>query len=303
MDALTILATVIFVLFAFGYGACFGSFLNVVVWRLPRRMPILLARSHCPKCKHAIPGSDNIPIFGWIRLKGRCRFCQLPISIRYPLIESAVALMFAGLFLLIVVAHGVSLPSQFLRDHGGNWLTEFPSCPLLLVYIHQIVLGYFLLGIALIEDDGQQTPWRWPLLAIALHFAIIAFNPAIGMMDYVSAIRPDEGHDHEAVVSFQQAAMYGIAGGLLAAVPGALCRWLRGPQRYRNGYQAFLLIGFFLGPAFLIWSAMIVGFSLLAQRLGSQMKQNLTTSGVSIQVLFAWLIILCTWQWWPALNV
>ncbi|MCG6157059.1 prepilin peptidase [Rubinisphaera margarita] len=303
MDALTILATVIFVLFAFGYGACFGSFLNVVVWRLPRRMPILLARSHCPKCKHAIPGSDNIPIFGWIRLKGRCRFCQLPISIRYPLVETAVALLFAALFVLIVVAHGISLPSQFLRDHGGNWLTEFPGCPLLLVYIHQIVLGYFLFGIVLIEEDGQQTPWRWPLIAIVLHFVIIAFNPAVGMMDYVSALKVDQSDTAGVSVSFQQAAMFGFGGALLAAVPGLLGRWLLGPLRYRNGYQAFLLIGFFLGPAFLLWTAMIVGFSLLAQRVGAQIRKNSSVSGVSTQVLLAWLIILCTWRWWPALNV
>lgn len=75
---------------------CVGSFLNVVIYRLPLmldntadqpRMNLCFPRSHCPRCHHPIAAQDNIPIVGYIRLRGRCRHCQAPIASRYPLVE------------------------------------------------------------------------------------------------------------------------------------------------------------------------------------------------------------------------
>ncbi len=103
------------ILFVFALGACIGSFLNVVVWRLPRvQLPEhgnllrdMLASfralndppSHCPQCNTRLKWYDNIPIFGWIKLGGRCRFCKKPISIRYPIVELLTALLFTGYFI------------------------------------------------------------------------------------------------------------------------------------------------------------------------------------------------------------
>ena len=75
-------------------GAAVGSFLNVVVWRLPRGESLSHPGSHCPKCNHAIRPWENIPVLSWLMLRGRCSMCGLPISLRYPLIESANALLF-----------------------------------------------------------------------------------------------------------------------------------------------------------------------------------------------------------------
>ena len=75
-------------------GGVIGSFFNVVVYRLPAGLSIVPPGSHCPKCKHAIRWYDNVPVFGWIFLRGRCRDCHAPISLRYPLVEAATMAMF-----------------------------------------------------------------------------------------------------------------------------------------------------------------------------------------------------------------
>lgn len=71
----------------FVVGASIGSFLNVVIHRLPLRMSLLRPGSRCPRCGHGISVRDNVPILGWVLLKGCCRNCELPISARYPLVE------------------------------------------------------------------------------------------------------------------------------------------------------------------------------------------------------------------------
>ena len=82
------------------YGGCVGSFLNVVIYRLPEGKGIVTPRSRCPKCEHALAWYDNIPVFGWLWLRGKCRYCKEPISMQYPLVEATVALMFGGLFVV-----------------------------------------------------------------------------------------------------------------------------------------------------------------------------------------------------------
>ena len=81
-------------LYAFIIGSCIGSFINVVIYRLPNNQSILRPRSFCPKCKNNIPWHENIPIFSWIKLKGRCSKCRKAISIKYPLIELFTGLLF-----------------------------------------------------------------------------------------------------------------------------------------------------------------------------------------------------------------
>ncbi len=75
-----------------------GSFLNVVIYRLPRSISLIRPRSHCTVCKSVIPFYDNIPILSYLILRGHCRFCHTPIHWRYPLIEGLTALMFLALY-------------------------------------------------------------------------------------------------------------------------------------------------------------------------------------------------------------
>ena len=77
-------------------GLAIGSFLNVVIYRVPRNESVVSPRSSCPSCGALIRERDNIPVLSWLLLRGRCRDCQAPISARYPLVELACAALFAG---------------------------------------------------------------------------------------------------------------------------------------------------------------------------------------------------------------
>jgi leader peptidase (prepilin peptidase) / N-methyltransferase len=78
------------------FGACFGSFLNVCVSRWPAGLSVVRPASRCPKCEREIRWHENVPVFGWLRLGGKCAGCALPISVEYPLVEVTVALLWAG---------------------------------------------------------------------------------------------------------------------------------------------------------------------------------------------------------------
>jgi len=78
-------------------GLAIGSFLNVVIYRVPLNMSVVSPRSSCPSCGTQIAERDNIPVLSWALLRGRCRYCLEPISARYPLVELSCAALFAGL--------------------------------------------------------------------------------------------------------------------------------------------------------------------------------------------------------------
>jgi leader peptidase (prepilin peptidase) / N-methyltransferase len=88
-------------------GAAVGSFLNVCVHRLPEGGSVVSPGSHCPRCSTPIAWRDNVPVASWLLLRGRCRVCEERISVRYPLVEAATALI----WLAAVVRHGASWPA------------------------------------------------------------------------------------------------------------------------------------------------------------------------------------------------
>ncbi len=86
------------IVFIFALGTCVGSFLNVVIYRLPLNKSIAFPGSHCPRCGNSIRWYDNIPILSWLLLRGKCRFCKVAISPRYLVVELLTGLMVAGLY-------------------------------------------------------------------------------------------------------------------------------------------------------------------------------------------------------------
>jgi len=89
------------------FGLLIGSFLNVCIYRLPRDLSVVRPRSHCPYCETMISGWDNIPLLSFLILRGKCRHCGAKIPWRYPLVELAVGILFAG----IVAVLGFTLPA------------------------------------------------------------------------------------------------------------------------------------------------------------------------------------------------
>ena len=99
------------------FGLCIGSFLNVIIYRLPRRKPYVFTRSQCTSCGKNLNVLDLIPVFSWIFLKGKCRYCDSPVSIRYPFVELTTSI----LFLLSLESSGWiddSLPVEFFVVSG-----------------------------------------------------------------------------------------------------------------------------------------------------------------------------------------
>ena len=124
-------------------GACIGSFLNVVAWRLPRQESVVRPRSHCPRCGTTLRWFENIPVLSWLLLRGRCRHCGTAIAVRYP----AVELLCSGLFVAAaaapaaVSAAGSSLPgAPAWLVVGGGWLLISLLLPMVLIDLDQLWL-------------------------------------------------------------------------------------------------------------------------------------------------------------------
>jgi leader peptidase (prepilin peptidase)/N-methyltransferase len=93
-------------------GLAVGSFANVVIHRVPRREPVARPASRCPACGAPIAWRDNLPVVGWLLLRGRCRACRAPISVRYPLVELATGLLWFFLTLrLVSIGLGWAVPA------------------------------------------------------------------------------------------------------------------------------------------------------------------------------------------------
>jgi len=90
----------IWFVFIFAFGSCIGSFLNVVIYRMPRDKSLVTPPSSCPSCGRHIRFYDNIPLLSWLLLGRKCRYCRAPISVRYFLIELLTAVVFLGLFIV-----------------------------------------------------------------------------------------------------------------------------------------------------------------------------------------------------------
>src|SRR6187455_1151426 len=95
-SAVLALGTFLLCLWLFAVGGAWGSFLNVVVYRLPLGKNIVYPGSHCPRCGHSIRLWHNLPILGWLFLRGKCKDCKAPISFRYPLIELLLGIIWVG---------------------------------------------------------------------------------------------------------------------------------------------------------------------------------------------------------------
>jgi len=149
---------------AFIFAICFGSFLNVLIYRLPNEMSLIKPDSHCPKCNTPIKFYDNIPILSYLILGAKCRHCRAPISIRYPLVEAlAGALVVLAFF------------------HFGFNIRGFETALLSLLFIpiffidlerriipDQLDLPWIVIGLAISFVPGALVGWRESLIGIAV---------------------------------------------------------------------------------------------------------------------------------------
>jgi leader peptidase (prepilin peptidase)/N-methyltransferase len=234
-------------------GGCLGSFANVLIYRLPRDLNISHPRSFCPECETQIRWFDNVPVIGWLVLRGRCRQCRTAISAQYPLVE------------LLGVVCGLVTVWRF----GPNWagLTAFLFLINLLVVAridwehmiipHTLTLGGSLLGLALAPLNGLG-------LGNALLGGAIGAG-GVGILAYgYKLLRGQLGMGGGDVMLMGMVGTYlGVLGVGLVIFGGALLGSLYALTRYRQGLDGSqkLPFGTFLAAAGVV--AMLAGDSVV----------------------------------------
>jgi leader peptidase (prepilin peptidase)/N-methyltransferase len=224
--------TIYHYLFIFVLGAIFGSFINVVIYRLPRNVSLVWPPSACPSCGERIKFYDNVPILSYMFLRGRCRRCSAGISARYPAVEAV-----SGLLLVWVVAIG-----------GPPGLVA-----------SRAVLVLFLLAIALIDWEHMIIPDELSLGGCAVGFGLGFFNPEITVTDSLLGMFLGGGALLGIGYFYQRVRrVEGLGGGdvKLAAMVGAFLGW--------KGLVICILGGSFAGSVY--------GLALMASGKGAQTK-------------------------------
>lgn len=226
-----ILGTGIFII-----GAVVGSFLNVCIYRIPWQKSVIWPASRCPSCLGTIAATDNLPIVGWLALRGECRRCGARISPRYPLVELLVALLFVGTYIIDVVL-----------TPGGRFGNVEP--------VHFVALAYHLLLVALlvtaafIDADLTIIPDAVTVTGMVLGLALGTIFPEI---------RPEP--------SAATSTLGGLGAGLVGLLAGGGLVWavrIVAGLAFRREAMGFgdvtllAMIGAFLG-----WQAAVMTFFL-----------------------------------------
>jgi leader peptidase (prepilin peptidase)/N-methyltransferase len=210
-------------------GAAVGSFMNVVVYRLPRKMSLSRPGSRCPRCEHPIRWHDNVPVLGWIMLRGRCRDCRAPISPRYPLVEALMTAIALGL----AWKEGVPEVGPPLLEMGPLYAVD------LVWFGFHFVLAAALVCLALIEFDGLVPPHSIVRAALGVGLSMLVLWPhLLGFGDLL-----------------QRGGLVAALSGMLTALvigAGPWFSWLVSARRQRVRYATtslaeLVMVGAFVG--------------------------------------------------------
>ena len=248
-------------------GAMIGSFLNVVIHRLPLEQSIVFPNSTCPKCRNAIKPYDNIPILSFLALRGRCRSCGARISLRYPAVEALTAALFAAVTwhdglsfaLAFDLAFTASLIALVFIDAEHMILPNAITYPgIIFALVTRVVVPY-LAGPTHFEDLPQLIlilPARLPLGAVSLIGALIGALAGSGSL-WLMGFLWEKVRGVEAM-GFGDVKMMLMVGAflgwrltiltiLLAAFTGSLAGIAVMLQRGQRNMQMMLPFGIFLG--------------------------------------------------------
>ena len=168
-------------------GGSVGSFLNVVVWRMPQGLSVN-GHSFCPRCRSQLRARDNVPVFGWLFLGGRCRDCRLPISSRYPIVEAAVAITFALIGLLEL--YGWNLPYRPYPFHDAMAMPRISPESVLTSLYHLVGLA-IAWAMGLIRYDRNPIPMRLVTFAGIWLIGGIVLIPSLAIVPWQLTLPED----------------------------------------------------------------------------------------------------------------
>jgi leader peptidase (prepilin peptidase) / N-methyltransferase len=279
-------------------GTVVGSFLNVCIYRIPWQKSVIWPSSTCPHCLEAIRAHDNIPIISWIALRGECRGCGEPISMRYPLVEALVGLLFLGAYVSDVL---------YFAGPRGAW-GQVPAIQLVSTAYHALFLA-LLVAATFIDYD---------LMIIPDQITVTGMIVGLGMGTIWPELRPAPG-SWPAIIHLE-----GMWVGLEGLLVGAgLTQFVRKSagfalRREAMGFGDVTLMGMI--GAFLGWQAAVLTFFLapflglthaawklityLGKRLsGSQLSSADREIPYGPYLSMAAASLLFVWRWiWPVSN-
>lgn len=240
-------------------GGAIGSFLNVVIYRLPAGLSLVHPPSRCPRCEHPIRAYDNVPVFGWILLRGKCRDCGEPISARYPMIEAVVALT----FLLVAWLEWFGPKYGFGLPGTANTLESLVAR----AGLHVLLLTT-LLGVGMIEWDRERVPDSIWLPVIFAGIGTWAFFPDFSII-----------HAWEYPPTIMAGLIDGLAGAAAGLVVGSvlmLIERLCGMKKEQASQRGPLLLGSMSVGLVFGWQVIVaIGMIYLPiQRLGIQLQKR-----------------------------
>jgi leader peptidase (prepilin peptidase)/N-methyltransferase len=201
-------------------GLVIGSFLNVVIYRVPREQSILFPGSHCTTCNAPVKARHNVPVVGWLLLRGKCATCKAPVSIRYPLVEGGTAVLFAA----ITMRFGLSaqLPAYLYLAAVGVTLAMIDFDVRRLP--DSIVLPSYVISVLLLMPAGAVTGEWWVAARALLGMG------ALWLMYFVLALAYPTG--------------MGFGDVKLAGLLGLYLGWLGWGALLIGGFGAFVIGGF-----------------------------------------------------------
>lgn len=222
---------------AVSLGLLFGSFLNVVIYRLPRGENIAFPGSHCTSCGAPIRAFDNVPLFGWLLLRGKARCCKAPISARYPLVELLGGLLAAALVQVSILTLPVDTPlwqgallfAAYLALGLGLIAAAFID--LSHMYLpDEITLGGAVLGLITVPIRPDAT-WLGSLIGAAVGFALVWLP--FDLLHRLLRGKPGMGLGDAKLVMLSgawfgwQGALFALFGGAVQAVLGVIVQYVR----------------------------------------------------------------------------
>ena len=220
-------------IFAGILGLAIGSFLNVVIYRVPAGRSIVVPASACPTCGSSIRTYDNVPVLSWLVLRGKCRDCAAPISARYPLVELGTGLFFAAVAVLFAPT---ILAAPDTRSIVGG----------LLVLVAFLFLAAVSVALALIDMDVHKLPNAIVLPAYAVG-AVLLTSASIVSGEYSVLLRAGIAMAALFLAYFLMAFLYPAGMGLgdvkLAGVLGLYLGWVGWGAVIVGALGAFILGG------------------------------------------------------------
>ena len=223
------------VVFAGILGALIGSFLNVVIWRIPRRESIVSPASHCPRCDAQIRRRDNIPVLSWLILRGKCRDCGAPISARYPAVELGTGVFFAAV-------------TWWLLASTDEIATGYMIAATALALAAFLFLAAISVALGLIDIDTHTLPNRivYPSFIVA---GVLLVASAVVSGDYFAVARCAIGAGALFSAYLVMALLYpggmGFGDVKLAALLGLYLGFLGWPQLVVGAFAPFFIGGLF----------------------------------------------------------